>query len=303
MEENQQAFKTSVVQHYKHDFKKIYDFAKDIKNLPELWKGVASDLTIVKGSSSCEINTEFTYIYRGTAKCHLKIVAYEETDTYATASWASQIDSDENLPYMYTFYCYRVTLDNTCVLVAEITSKKKMSEEATLTMKRDIKFYMENLDRYVKSQAVKIVQYESIVIALDAKIVWSVVSNMKLLSKLVPLVCDSVEYPGDNLVIGSSVTLKWDTENSHMQVKFKVGSLLEENGNYTLSLNFVEAEPKVPPQTIEWKMVNIGNNSCYVTFVHQFEEQLKIELINSISSGKKQILKNLKKILEEKISL
>ena len=63
-------------------------------------------------------------------------------------------------------------------------------------------------------------------------------------------------------------------------------------------LECFEAEPVSPKQELKFSLIYVNENNTYLSFIHEFKDPIKYELINSIARDKKNILKELKKRLE-----
>ena len=148
------------------------------------------------------------------------------------------------------------------------------------------------------SAAEKFKQSESIVIEYPPKEVFKILSDWREFQKLVPKICDEVEYVGKASEIGSNLTMNWtNKKKAKCQLKETKCAFNEESNEYEYSLVSIQAEPKVPDQEVHFKVLEIEKFS-YLQFLHLYSEPMPAEVEVKISKYKKQILVSLKKALE-----
>ena len=153
-------------------------------------------------------------------------------------------------------------------------------------------------DNYLKNTADNLYNIESIIIRKNRLKIWNIITDWNLFHHYAPCISEKVEYEGDKLVIGSIITLKWDSKNIVCRLKIVKIDKIDSNKNWTFVLECFEGKPNLPNQQLHFTITKISENSSFINFKHEFKEPLKYEYFDPLIKHKKNILKCLKNALK-----
>jgi len=155
---------------------------------------------------------------------------------------------------------------------------------------------IEKIEDFLKNNSVRLPnlsQFESIIIEKNINSVWNLITNWKKLSEVAPLIADDVELKGDPKNIDSVIKLFFIDKK--MMCLLKVKEIDATGCNWTYHLECFDGFPKVPLQEIQFNLIKIDEDSCFLSFNHIFKEAINPKLIMSIEPDKRKILAKIKK--------
>ena len=141
---------------------------------------------------------------------------------------------------------------------------------------------------------------EQKLINIEIEALWQVVTDWNLFQKHVPFIGEEINHEGNPLQIGSKIHIKNNTINSGFSLDVKKVLNEVEKKEYILECT-ESTQPLCPKQNLIFSLLTIKKNLTSLTFKHEFKENIKYNLIYSVSEEKKNILLELKKKLEKKI--
>jgi len=121
---------------------------------------------------------------------------------------------------------------------------------------------------------------------------------LKVFQKIVPEICDKVEYQGNKIRKGSNLKFHW-TKRVKMCVDILVKDVIQHESKTIFKYECSDANNMVPKQDIEWEIIKISEDSCLIIFSHIFKDIIKQQSINQISEEKRKILLNFKTAVED----
>lgn len=286
----------------KHPFSTTMDLIRDYTKLStainDTFKDYTTEITILKGNTTWEIGSEFTLLYKKCFILYLRVIEYEETENLTrikryiyktippTSDYYQTTQIIGDCTGEFSTYCIKWDYAN------EIWQTK--AEQKLLDDERYEVFFA--VDKFLSQNKNKKEQIEKVYFLADLEVIWNLISNLSLVQKISPSICDSVEIVSEN-----EIKLIWNKRLRNGQqcyVLLKVININNNNKFKQIEYECVLSNPIVPKQTIIWRVEKTDCDFCILTFSHIYLEKLDLEIINSLSVHKKQILKTLKQYLE-----
>jgi len=160
----------------------------------------------------------------------------------------------------------------------------------------------EKFEKHLKTTAENLENVQSIVIKKNRAVLWKIITDWELFKYHVPFIADSVKYTGEKSVLGTIISLKWEKKNIECLLKVIEFDQREEKSEWKFALSCFEAVPvnTTPMQELHFSLIKMNDQSTYVTFRHLFQQPLGYEYFKKLTEHKRNILKNLRKVLEHR---
>jgi hypothetical protein len=205
--------------------------------------------------------------------------------------------------YDYSYAVFSNTSDNSTLLIWEWENDNP--EICLMTSKMIDGFKSTRYDmikrweKFLSSSTDDLNQFESIIIYCDRKSAFDVISNWTVLREVAPTIADNVEYEGVPTELNTKLKISFVAKKMICYLKVIKCDNDELSNEWLYHLECYDGKPKVPLQEIHFSVVKIKDDSCYLSFRHVFKQPVKIEIIDTISTEKRNILKLIKIYLEE----
>ena len=171
---------------------------------------------------------------------------------------------------------------------------KKILDLFDCIKKNALKRWKEALEKSSRDK----IQYESIMIACPMNSIWKVVTNWKILHKIVPFLADEIEYSGDPHNEGTKMKMSSQSKNAEIIMEvIKVNTTNPVEWEYELELT--ESQPKMPKYNIKFNLVEVNSEYTFVIFQHIYKEYIKNETLETLGRDKKKILNELKRHMKK----
>lgn len=201
--------------------------------------------------------------------------------------------------YILTLSLYWCSMLKQTVLLEEIlfiynTHTNITNHENEYLSQVESKFNL--IERYLAKCTYGLSQTESIIINAKYKDVCEAVINWKKFIRLSPLVGNSVIIIGNYKEVNSTIILYKGEEEDKFRV---IRNEENESGRYYELLLVKGNDVNAPRQYLKFLFININNDKTFLSFTHEFIEPIKYSRIVKMEKGKKKILKDLKRGLEQ----
>jgi hypothetical protein len=263
-------------------------------------EGFASETIFTKHSHSWEQGAEFSFLWKNTIKPYFRTHECKLFKDHAKITFHvyKSIPSTIEHGFSYTLYPDHTGLFTTIVVEFFIKNDLIMQPEGLEKLKSENFYLFKNIEKYMTDEENEnqFIQRECVYINSDLENIIKIISNLKILRKFVPILCDSVKIEGE-IKTGTVITLKWK-KKPKSKVKLRVTEIKLSHYSFSIFYDCIDAKPKVPNQKIVWSCTKKEGEFCLVEFSHFYKESLNKELLASISQMKKKILKNLREQIE-----
>jgi hypothetical protein len=298
---------------FKFDINFLWDFIKDTKKTYVAEKELRTIAVFTKGHESYEVNSEFYFrCVMNNVDLFFKVKDVKETPEYKRIYY-NVYCKERTLNYDYALHLYKVTLQNWTLLNWEVIFEGKngiqMNKSLFFKMEIDKKLILKKINQYlyysIPKEKNNFTQFESIIIDFPAEDIFKIISDWKVFQRIVPKICDQVEYSQDTSgiednpkAIGTRIILKWfKKKKSICELKVIKSEYDQSKKEYQYSLTSVYGDPKIPDQKINFRIFEC-ENFTYIQFWHFYKEPLSCFAEEKISKYKRHILKNLKRRLD-----
>lgn len=287
---------------FKHNIIRVWDLISDAYNMAKCISEISS-LKFTKGSSSRHVGDEFNFKWKNMVTLYFRVEeVIDEENFKLTHVKMLKSEPSKGLTYDYICKFYRVTLDKNTLFSWEYIYPLKQFMEISPRqrefLKMEKKSLIPKLKDYLNKNIENLFQSESIIIKSNVKKLWHVISNWNYFRIVVPQLCDECTYDGDPNQVGSSILLKWESNNKQCKMKINKFSFDEENEIYEYSL-ISEEDSKIPKQEHFFKLVTIAKDQTLLIFKHIFLEPVNSNTIEQVSLYKQNILEKVKHSVKE----
>jgi hypothetical protein len=217
---------------------------------------------------------------------------------YKKLSLTHNYTKPHRIKYFINYHFHLNSIESTTWMFTETKYEKKeemQMMERLRDNKEKNKFY-EIIEQVLIKNKKNLIQTESIVINLNIKKVWDVVTDWRQFIIYAPIVGYKVNYEGNPRSVDTLVHVYF--QNQDYEYHLKVTLVEEHEDKKIYCLKFFAGKPKSPKQELRFTFYDIDTNICLLTFEHKFKKCIKYSLITKISEEKVKILKTLKESLE-----
>lgn len=280
---------------------KVYNTFTNLANIQPYFKDFMTNLEYTKGNNTFELENEFTLIWLNNTKIIFKCKQAINNDYFKKISWTITAP-DCNLEFENIFSFYENTIGNSTLFVWELScsnegflSNQKVLDLYECIKKNALKRWKEFLEKSNRDK----IQYESILIHSPINHVWKIITNWKILNKIVPFIADEIEYNGNPLDVGTKMKMSSQSKNVEMIMQVTKVQNKKDNLEYEYELQLKESQPKMSKYDLKFTLIEINSEYTFVIFQHIYKEYLKSEILDSLGKDKKKILKELKKQMKK----
>lgn len=290
---------------FKHDFKEVLYLVRDIIKSTEIINesnlGDMSDFIITKGENTWEKGNEFSFLLKSGIRFFKKVLDYEETENYAKIVWFIYKTEPATFDFYLSAYFNRDYTGKYTTFVFKLEYNRPMVDGEKINASRFQTFSL--LDEYLTNKNTLKEQNEIIYIDTSLEKAWSVISNLSLLAKMVPLICDEISCNEQDICEGTEFNMSWKQQTGTEKVNFvklKVKRIHITSNSSQIEYDIIESVPIVPKQIVIWQVEKAEGQFVRIKFSHKYSENVQNDSIKMISEMKKKILKELKIKLEVK---
>jgi hypothetical protein len=279
---------------------KVYQTFVNLENIQPYFKEFLTNLEYIKGDNTFEDQNEFSYSLLNLSKVDFKCNQVINTDYFKKISW--KITCQNYILEFENIFCfYDNTIGNSTLFVWELScsdneflDNPKVLDLFECIKKNAIKRWKEFLEKSSRDK----IQYESIMVHSQINHVWKIITNWKILNKIVPFLAEEIEYNGNPLEIGTQVRMTSQSKNADVILEVtKVNNSITTEWEYELQLK--ESQPKMSKYYVKFTLIEVNSEFTFVIFQHLYKEYIKSEILESQGKDKKRILNELKKQMKK----
>jgi hypothetical protein len=300
MESKSENYKISYHQIFEAEFETVFMILKNWKITNKLCRDIidnySTDPLFIKGNCTYEVGNEWAFIWKGICKIYWKCCEVYKDDNYAHIKWLAYKTEPVNIPYYFNYYLRRNTLSNNCIFTLEtifLYSNLRLSEKEEKDAMDEREIIYSGLDLLIRNIEIPTEQIESITIKSDINTINQMILNLKYFQKLVPEICDKVEYTGTFLKKGDTLKFHW-FRKIKMVVDILITDVQVEDNKTIFAYECSDNKNMVPQQDVQWEIIKISDNNCFIIFRHMFKKHIKTQSLSQISEKKRKILMDLK---------
>jgi hypothetical protein len=291
---------------YNLDYEETWNVLKNMKITIRFCNKIkeefSSEPMFQKGSETYELGAEFCLRWNAAILHYFRLDEIIETDYYSKVKWKAFKSIPQTIEYDFIYHLHRHK-EGGCILIVEIIYPNQfiMPNEEIEKANAERKLIFNVIEKCIRNKEHFKCQVESILIKADFKLVYNILLNMKLFNRLVPMICDKVEYEGDKLKVGTKMKFTWYGKGKgkdDMVVDLSVKKITKTSSQCVLNYESSSSTSPIPDQSIEWKATVMPDLECLLVFSHNFNEVIKKETLEAISKQKIKILRKLKIALE-----
>lgn len=288
---------------FKHDLKSTWsvlkDFSKTNRMSDQAIEGWTSQPVFTKCTHSYELGAEFCYYHRKFIKLFVKNTEIMESDNFARVKFEVSSNTQFFPSYDFIYNLYSDPTGSSCTLILEKIFKSdfKMPVREQELYELELFTICTHIEKCIEEEKVLKTQSEEIQISKDFEFVWQSIMKFKEFQKLVPLICDEVEYDGDCLTEHKKVAFKWNSKRQSV-VYLNVNQVSKNSDFGVLLFESYDSSPPVPQQKIEWRIEKQDDFNCLLKLTHIYNEIITQESLSYSSQMKRKILQDLKMQIE-----
>jgi len=289
---------------FSEKFEIVWNSVKNVSNnnrmTNKLFKGVVGEPIFEKGYYSYELGAQFYFNYRQIFDIHMKTIYSEKTDDFACIKWECRLDPSNTL-YDMIFYFQSENDGLKCNFKLEALYKtyRNFNPGEKENIQKENYLIWSNIEKCIQEEKISKVQKEIIKISTtNIESISEFLLNLKEFHKNIPMCCDSVDYSGDILEMGSKVTLEWIVKQN-LKVFLLVTKIEKRKDFFSLVYESTGSTLPVPPQIVEWRVYKLPEIGEFVVeFIHHYNDSIHEDALKSIAKNKLDILSKLKFKLE-----
>jgi len=279
---------------------KVYTTIVDLANIQPYFNEFMTGMEFQKGTDTFELDNEFTMMWLYSTKIKFECINVIDMEFFKKITWRIT-SSDYNLTFENSFSFYDNTIGGSTLFVWELIcsnevflSNQKVLDLFECIKKNALKKWKEALEKSSKDK----IQYESIMISCPMKSIWKILTNWKILHKIVPFFADEIEYTGDPLQIGT--VMKMSSQSKNAEIIMEVNKVTTTNpSEWEYEMQLKESQPKMPKYNIKFTVIEVNSEYTFVIFQHIYKEYIKNETLESLGKDKQKILNELKRQIKK----
>lgn len=310
---------TEVSQKYIHtfhlNFNDLVDTIKDSTHLSillsKLSMKVSAHPTILSKNMFYEINNQFLFHFNENFDLYLTINDLVETDYFFSINW--KISFSPTLELLYPSYCvyknklfisislHNLKHDKAFFVLSYTENELKQTltcfnqQKASLLLETKLlNFYYNILDKYLKTKQQLQSQKESRFISAN----FETASKYFLHAKICTSMMGEIVSYSQELIQKGSVIIYKNAQNKKCVIQVRKLDVT----NNTMKLKFYIYEgtkTNQPNRELKVELYAVNLNDTFVTLTHNFFVKVPQQLIESLSLGKKKLLRKLGNIIEK----
>lgn len=281
---------------FKDHINRVYEAFTSIELIKDLYpKEYMCGLEVKNGKTLADLGVERTFTWKMFTKVKAKVVESINEQFYKKTLEACESGDPLNFKCSFIRYFYWNSVQRSTIVVFEFTSEdpKFINNFKEHENFEDQMTIFKRFEEHLQKTTTNLEQTESIVLNTHIKKVWEVITNWNLFNNISDLLCESVEYFGNNLEIGTKFKTIFNSKKSEFY--YKIINIVNTDDKCEYIVECYAGSPSCPKQKLHFKLRNIANKLCFLEFQHIFTEAINYSSIHYISKEKKIMLSLLKK--------
>ena len=290
-------FSTSLL--YKQNINKLWLFLRDLRNEINIIEYL-ENLEYIEGDNSWTKGNICSFNWIGLSRFNYKCIKSKIGRNKKMLKWEIK---GMSITIYKTLILYRITNNNKTLVKSTITQIKSDNEIVDLLPTK--KFYL-NLEyqrlvkksEYLNKINEYFISYESCIINKNYLEVWKFIFDFKKLNSIAPIFGDNIEYNDSELSIGSFFKFFSYTSKKIIYMKIFEINTPKKRNFFRVKLETIGIKTNNIAKIIEFKIVKIDNKTQF-SILHLFQNDVEKEFLKNFQINKKEIIKKLKKYIEE----
>ena len=292
-------FSTSLI--YEQNINKLWLFLRDLKNEINIIEYL-ENLEYIEGNNSWTEGNILSFNWIGLSSFNYKCLKSKNCRNKKMIKW--EIKGISITTYK-ALVLYRITYNNKTLVKSIITYSKNDNEIIDLMPTK--KYYL-NLEyqrlakksEYLNKINEDVISYESCIINKNYFEVWKYIFDFKKLNSIVPIFGGNIEYNESELRKGSFLKFFSYTSKKMIYMQIFEINIPKKRNFFGVKLKTIGTKITNIAKIIEFKIVRIDNKTQF-SILHLFQNDVEKEFLKNFQINKKEIIKKLKKYIEEQI--
>lgn len=195
---------------------------------------------------------------------------------------------------------YKIISNDSCLSVWEIKFPD-IETKNYLGLEKTIKHWnnlMEKIDKVLSETSLNLFQFEGCVISAQMSDIWNMITDMKKLKNIAPLLPFQNEKNLSEMKKGQVYKFKHSNNQGFYHVRLLYYSNKPKSNKWVFAFEASDGFPKIPYQKVVVSLTKINNEDCQLSVFHEFKEPTKHELIMRLGKEKRYMMNSLKDYLE-----
>ena len=285
------------------NIEKLWFFLRDLLSSSDK---SSKNFMFIKGNNTWKAGNKFTYYWSHIYKVKSETIDIVDETERKKISW--KIETDFGFHYIKSCYLYKISEKEQTLLKIYIISEQTIPSYL-LSPNEKNHFCLFNPDtllvknKCLKEEKEKTISYESCIIKANNQDIWKLITDFKKLSKLAPIIGENVENWGFTFDVGSFWKAYLKNINKTAFLRVNKVKMDEQKKIWLYSLETIGTDKKIIPHIIEFKIIKIEEQKCQLSITHTFIKKVKNNFLKILNINKRDILKRIKKYIEQKYEI
>ena len=292
-------YSTSLI--YEQNINKLWLFLRDLRNEINIIE-YFDNLEYIEGDNSWTKGNICSFNWIGFSSFNYKVIKSKIGRNKKMLKWENK---GMSITTYKTLVLYRITNNNKTLVKSIITHSKSDNEIVDLMPTKQYYLNLEYQRLVKKSEYLNkinedFISFKSCIINKNYLEVWKYIFDFKKLNSIVPIFGENIEYYESELGKGSFFKFSSYISKKmvYMQI-FEINTPKKRNF-FGVKLKTIGIQINKIAKIIEFKIVKIDNKTQF-SILHLFQNDIEKEFLKKFRINKKEIIKKLKKYIEEQI--
>lgn len=289
-----------------YNINRCWFFFSDLILSQSIVTNVATDYKLDKGKNTFIEGNEFSCYFVGISNIHYKCLESKNSYGIRKISWIISLDIGFSLRKSYSIY--PITYNNKTLVKQKLElMRSENNEPMNFEETRD---YYYKLQTSIIGKIVKLMDesnkflfiHGSFISNNDLETCWKNMINFNYLSSLTSKkIGENFETNGDPEKIGTFY--KCNLNNNNKIIFFKVKNIVKgkKRNKWIYNIETIGADISIIRHEIEFSLTKIGNNSCQISILIKFNENIDKNLYNYKQNELNKIINILKFQMNKRI--
>lgn len=279
----------------------LWKLLRDLMNLNDR---LSKNFIFIKGNNTWKIGNKFSFFWYNLYNVKGETIDIIDESERKKISW--KIETDFGFHYIKSCYLYKISEKEQTLLKLIITTKQVYTYNLLSTPQKNY-FHSINIDfeqkkrKFFQKTVENTISYESCIVNANFKTIWDLITDLKKIGKLAPIIGTNIESWGMPLEVGSF----WKSylNNYHKTVFLKVNKVeMNEKKNIWLySCETIGTDEFIIPQEIQFRVIKLEEKKTQLSLTNKFSKKINKNVLKILNINKRDILKRIKRYLESNI--
>lgn len=282
---------------------KLWLFLKDLSNEISILDFL-DKFKYIKGDNTWTIGNSFSFYWIGVSYIKGLCVLNNDNPKKKEIKWKFKCDIGIN--YYKSLILYNIS-QNDKTLVKVIVSRTE-KENNLIDISQSLNYYSElhnnillKQSQYLQNIKKDIIIYESCIINKNYLKIWNIIKDFQKIMDLWESVVPNFEMKKNDIEQSSFVKL-FD-KNFKRVLYFRVNTFeLTNKKTYIYRLESIGSNTIDIPKIIDYKIIEINDNKCQLSFLFKFDYKCKNQIIKDFNINKNSFIKNIIKAFRDNLN-